>query len=170
VTTLTGAAVELRPLVPADAAALRDILSTPKVARWWNLASEHADWPFEPDDDSHRFAVRERDQDEVIGMVQYWEETDPQYRHAGIDIVLDPRKHGHGLGTDVIRTLARHLFEDVGHHRVTIDPAVANAAAVRCYEKVGFRRVGIMRRYERDHQTGSWRDGLLMDLLAEDLT
>ena len=47
-----------------------------------------------------------------------------------------------------MRTLGRHLIEDRGHHRLVIDPAVDNAAAIRCYAKVGFRTVGVMRRYE----------------------
>jgi aminoglycoside 6'-N-acetyltransferase len=41
-------------------------------------------------------------------------------------------------------------------------------AAIRCYSKVGFRPVGILRRSERGPD-GSWHDGLLMDLLAEEL-
>ena len=49
-----------------------------------------------------------------------------------------------------------------------IDPAADNVAAIRSYEKVGFRPVGVMRRYERGPD-GQWHDGLLMDLLAEDL-
>jgi aminoglycoside 6'-N-acetyltransferase len=173
VTTLTGAHVALRPLVEADAPVLRAILATPKVSRWW-AAEEDPTWPFEANSTVHRFAVHQgRHQgisDEVIGMVQYWEEADPVYRHASVDIFLDPRVHGQGLGTDAVRTLVRHLLEDVGHHRVTIDPAVANASAIRCYEKVGFRRVGVMRRYERSPESGTWRDVLLMDLLGEDLT
>jgi aminoglycoside 6'-N-acetyltransferase len=67
-----------------------------------------------------------------------------------------------------VRTLARHLFEERGHHRVTIDPAAANARAIRSYERVGFRRVGVMRRYWRDPD-GEWQDGLLLDLLAGEL-
>jgi ribosomal protein S18 acetylase RimI-like enzyme len=43
--------------------------------------------------------------------------------------------------------------------------AAVNAAAIRAYEKVGFRTVGVMREYWRSPD-GSWRDGLLMDLLA----
>jgi aminoglycoside 6'-N-acetyltransferase len=76
--------------------------------------------------------------------------------------------HGKGLGADTVRTLARWLLEDRGHHRLTIDPAVANVRAIRSYERVGFRRVGVMRRYERAAD-GSWHDGLLLDLLPEDL-
>ena len=48
--------------------------------------------------------------------------------------------------------------------------AASNAAAIRAYEKVGFRRVGVMRSYERDAGGGGWHDGLLMELLARDVT
>jgi hypothetical protein len=44
------------------------------------------------------------------------------------------------------------------HRYVSAD----NAAAIRVYEKVGFRTVGIMREYWRSPD-GTWRDGLLMD-------
>ena len=50
-----------------------------------------------------------------------------------------------------------------------IDPAADNVAAIRAYEKVGFRPVGVMRQYER-LPGGEWHDGLLMDLLADELT
>ena len=60
----------------------------------------------------------------------------------------------------------RYLFEERGHHRLTIDPALANEGAIRCYEAVGFRRVGSSQ-YERTDD-GTWRDGLLLDLLAGD--
>ena len=49
-----------------------------------------------------------------------------------------------------------------------IDPAAGNAAAIRCYGKVGFRPVGLMREYERGAD-GTWHDGLLMDILAREL-
>jgi aminoglycoside 6'-N-acetyltransferase len=77
--------------------------------------------------------------------------------------------HGRGLGTDAVRTLSRYLICERGHHRLMIDPAADNAAAIRSYTKVGFRQVGIMRRYERGPD-GTWHDGLLMDLLADELT
>ena len=48
-----------------------------------------------------------------------------------------------------------------------IDPAANNAAAIRAYEKAGFRPVGVMRRYERGPD-GTWHDGLLMDMLCEE--
>jgi aminoglycoside 6'-N-acetyltransferase len=71
------------------------------------------------------------------------------------------------LGTEAIRLLASYLFEERGHHRLTIDPAIDNTAAIRASEKVGFRSVGIMRNYERGPDV-VWRDGLLMDMLREE--
>lgn len=105
----------------------------------------------------------------VVGAIQFHEENEPQYRHAGIDLFIDPARHRRGYGSDAVKTLARWLFTKRGHHRITIDPAAANIPAIRCYEKAGFRPVGIMRRYERLHEDQDWHDGLLMDLLAEDL-
>jgi aminoglycoside 6'-N-acetyltransferase len=103
----------------------------------------------------------------VAGLIQFSEEVEPRYRHAMIDLFLDPSLHGRGLGTAVLSRLVRHLIEDRGHHRVTIDPAAANAAAIRSYEKAGFRPVGLMRQYERDPDSDLWHDGLLMELLAD---
>ncbi|MGZ4727041.1 MAG: GNAT family N-acetyltransferase, partial [Acidimicrobiales bacterium] len=105
----------------------------------------------------------------VVGWIQWQAEDEPAYRHASIDIYLDPAVHGRGLGTDAVRTLARHLIVDHGHHRITIDPAADNAAAIRSYTKVGFRPVGVERQAERGND-GTWHDSLLMDLLADELT
>jgi aminoglycoside 6'-N-acetyltransferase len=98
--------------------------------------------------------------------VQYYEERTPRYRHAAIDLFLDPTLHGRGIGSEALRRVVRHLIDELGHHRITIEPAAANAAAIRAYEKVGFTRVGVMRRYGRDVGGEGWRDGLLMELVA----
>jgi aminoglycoside 6'-N-acetyltransferase len=63
---------------------------------------------------------------------------------------------------------ARHLIRDDRHHRLVVDPAVDKVAAIRAYTKVGFRPGGVMRQYERGRD-GTWHDGLLMDLLADEL-
>jgi aminoglycoside 6'-N-acetyltransferase len=76
--------------------------------------------------------------------------------------------HGRGLGSEAVRRVVRHLIDDLGHHRITIDPAAANIAAIRAYEKVGFRRVGVMRQSERDADGEGWHDSVPMELLAGD--
>jgi aminoglycoside 6'-N-acetyltransferase len=166
---LRGEAVTLRRPAASDAARLTEILTHPGVSQWWgsyDLDRVHNE-VVNPSDGTVTFAVEVDGQ--VIGFVQYWEEDDPMYRHASVDISLHPAWHGRGLGADALRTVARHLFNDRGHHRITIDPAAHNQRAIRSYRRVGFRPVGIMRRYERGPD-GTWHDGLLMDLLPEELT
>jgi aminoglycoside 6'-N-acetyltransferase len=167
---LRGERCLLRPVTPEDVGDLAKILGEPSVSCWWgnyDLDKVRAEFL---EDDSAVFVIEALGDagPEVAGSIQYFEENEPEYRHAGIDIFVGTRHQGRGLGPDAIRTLARHLFEDRGHHRLTIDPAVANERAVAAYRKVGFRPVGIMRQYERSPE-GQWRDGLLMDLLKEEL-
>lgn len=164
---LSGALVTLRPATRADVSTLARIRAEPEVFRWWGggedpVAAVEADLA---DDDVHLAIEREG---EVVGYIQAHAEEDPEYRHASIDVYVSSAWHGRGLGTDAVRTLATHLIDDLGHHRLTIDPAADNTAAIRAYEKVGFRPVGVMRRYERGSD-GTWHDNLLMDLLAAEL-
>jgi len=163
---LRGDNVVLVPISAEHVPALRRILQTPAVRQRWGDEAESPEWPWD-DPSATRFAIMS--DGAVVGMIQYGEEDEPSYRHASVDIFVDPARHGRGICRDAVRVLARHLVHDRGHHRLVIDPAADNEAAIRCYAAVGFRPVGVMRRYERDPDGGDWHDGLLMDLLAEEL-
>ncbi|MCW3004427.1 MAG: GCN5-related N-acetyltransferase [Conexibacter sp.] len=158
---LRGERVALRPGTADDTDALLQILSEPEIARWWgshdaaDLAEELAD--------SYVILAG----DVVIGWLQFTEETTPDYRHVGLDIMVTTRLRGRGYGREALRVIIRH-FIDRGHHRFTIDPALDNERAIRAYTAIGFQPVGVLRSYERAPD-GSWRDGLLMDLLAGEL-
>ena len=165
-TLLRGRNVVLRPLRGEDVERVAGIQAEPGVARWWGLPDEaELRRQAEGRDEAKAFAIER--EGELVGLIQYHEESEPDFRHAGIDIFLAERAQGSGLGPDAVRTLARYLIHERGHHRLTIDPAADNAAAIRAYEKVGFRPVGLMREYWRSPE-GAWRDGLLMDLLARE--
>ena len=168
VPTLAGERVRLRPMVESDRRALEAVLADPSVIEWWDtrgpensaeeLIAGEAGW----------FVWAIEVDGELAGSIQATEENDPDYHHAGIDIFMSAPFQGRGLGTDAVRAVARWLFEERGHHRLTIDPAAANARAIRTYEKVGFKPVGVMRQYERGvHRT--FHDGLLMDMLRGEL-
>jgi aminoglycoside 6'-N-acetyltransferase len=158
---LRGGRVVVRPVVDADIPALEAILCEPEVLRWWMRDT----WERVDEEGSTVFAILV--DGAVVGCIEYAEETDPDYRHAGVDLFVAARFQGRGIGTDALRAVLTYLVDDLGHHRVIIDPAVENARAIHVYEKLGFRRVGVMRRYERAAD-GTWRDGLLMELLAEE--
>jgi aminoglycoside 6'-N-acetyltransferase len=166
---LRGERVLLRPLTVEDVPEVARIHAQPSVARWWGRPDpEKLRRKAEGSAGVTAFAI---DVDgEIAGLIQYHEQDHPRYRSAGIDLFVGEEHQRRGLGLDAIRTLARHLVEGRGHHRLTIDPAADNTAAIRAYEKAGFRRVGVMRRYERDpDEDGEWHDGVLMDLLADEL-
>jgi aminoglycoside 6'-N-acetyltransferase len=168
-TTLDGAVVRLRPAARADIPDLVAIRRAPQVYERWRggddmVAAVEEDFA-EPGVTKYVIELEGR----VVGWIQWEAEDEPDYRHASMDIYVDPAVHGRGVCTDAVRTLARHLIVDHGHHRLVIDPAADNAAAIRCYSKVGFRPVGIQRLSERGPD-GTWHDGLLMDLLADELT
>jgi aminoglycoside 6'-N-acetyltransferase len=166
---LRGDQIVLRPLSSDDRPALREILAQASVAARWHGTEglvRTLDGLFSTEDDVPFVITLDG---EVVGYIQYGEETETDYRHASIDVFVGERHQGRGIGTDAVRTLARYLVQERGHHRLTIDPAADNESAIRAYTRVGFRPVGIMRQYERGPD-GMWHDGLLMDLLAEDLS
>jgi aminoglycoside 6'-N-acetyltransferase len=164
---LEGRRVRLRPAEPRDEATFHAILTDPSVDRWWQSNDPAGDAREKVTQDEIAVWAIEAD-GEVVGLIQADEETDPQYRHASIDIVLASGGQDRGLGSDAVRTVARWLFHVRGHHRITIDPAATNERAIRAYASVGFRPVGVMRGYEGSRD-GTWHDGLLMDLLAGEL-
>jgi aminoglycoside 6'-N-acetyltransferase len=155
----------LRPLARGDEEELCRIHMTPEVLRWWDTPDERFPWD-EPESTRLTIVV----DGAIAGLIQYWEEREPKYRHAGIDLFIDPALHGRGIGTEAVRRLVRQLIEEGGHHRITIDPATENTAAIRAYEKAGFNAVGVMRQSERDVVGGGWHDSLRMELLASDST
>jgi aminoglycoside 6'-N-acetyltransferase len=165
-TTLRAAGVSLRPLLDGEVDQLATVLARPGVREWWGLRGDPEHEREGLRNGGAAFAI------EVDGALAGWlgynEELDPDCRYASVDIFLAPEHQGRGLGRVALRLAAGWLFDQRGHHRLTIDPACANTHAIRAYEAVGFRPVGVMRRYERGAD-GDWHDNLLMDLLRDEL-
>jgi aminoglycoside 6'-N-acetyltransferase len=166
---LTGTRVSLREVGECDAALLARILTEDAVARWWPgyTIERVREELVAPSPEKLVFAIETRG--ETVGAIQAYFEFDPSYRHAGMDLFVASTWQRRGIGSDAIRTLARYIFEELGHHRIVIDPALENTAAIRAYEGLGFTRVGVMRKYER-RSDGTWHDGVLLELLRGELT
>src|SRR5436190_14567322 len=163
---LRGSRFMLRPIEESQLDALMEILTSPGVREWWGPLEDLEDERSGLLNEGRAFVI-EID-GAPAGWVGYDEADNPECRHASLDIFLAPAHQGGGVGSAAIRLAARWLFEQRGHHRLTIDPACANESAIRAYEAVGFRPVGVMRRYERGPDR-RWHDNLLMDLLREEL-
>jgi RimJ/RimL family protein N-acetyltransferase len=147
------------PVTDADLPTLREWLDRPHVAEWWDwdrpvaMAQVHEEFSPSRRDPlvSHYVAWHGGRR---IGFIQsyvvagagggWWpDERDPGAR--GIDQFLaDPADLGRGLGTAMISAFVDRLFDDPAVTKVQIDPNPENARAIRCYEKVGAERVGVV--------------------------
>lgn len=164
---LRGERVALRKLTDDDVEILLPTVHEPGIAEWWGDTSDpdHQREDFRRDGRAFAICVG----DELAGWLGFDEETDPDYPSVALDIMLLPRFQGQRLGPDAIRTAVRWFVDHRGHHRFSIDPAVENKRAIATYRSVGFKPVGVLRQYERAPD-GHWRDGLLMDALADDMS
>jgi len=155
---LHGLLTVVRTATADDADLLVAWHADPEVARFWDGET------FTRDDLLERLGRRDVEafvveaDGEPIGYVQAWHEGDDA--EGGIDMFLVPAARGQGLGPDAARTLARHLREERGWRRVTVDPYLWNEAAIRAWRRAGFRDVE--EREPDDEHTSSW---LLMELV-----
>src|SRR5436190_18681267 len=137
--TLRTERLTLRPIADRDIELLLEIVND---SEWWGQPNDAEDIRF----DGMAFTIEV--DGEVAGWLGVTEENDPEYRHAGLDITLAPANQDRGIGPEALRAVIDWLIAK-GHHRFTIDPAAHNHRAIRAYEKVGFKRVGRLRKYER---------------------
>jgi aminoglycoside 6'-N-acetyltransferase len=161
-TRIEGERLVLESVRPEHVERLRELRREPDVARWWNTGPEG--WPLDEEEDDTNLAVVA--DGEVVGYVQFWEDPDPSGRHADVDIFLGTAAQGGGMGTEVMRMVTRHLIEERGHHRITLSTSVDNDRAIHVYEKLGFRRVGVMRKSSLRDVSGEWEDEWLMELVV----
>ena len=67
-----------------------------------------------------------------------------------------------GYGTDAVRSILRLALNELGLRRIYLKVYRFNTRAIRCYEKCGFRRQGVLKR--RVKSAGDWKDIILMSL------
>jgi len=151
-----GGLITFRPIAPGDFGMLHEWLTRPHVAAWWQPTPTRAEVDPEfaelIDPASTTRAYVALLAGGPLGYIQsyvakesgdgWWEsEQDPGVR--GIDQFLaDAGRLGRGLGTAMVRAFVERLFADPAVTRIQVDPSPANARAIRCYEKAGFRAVG----------------------------
>lgn len=82
-------------------------------------------------------------------------------------LAVHPDFRGRHVGDEAARLFQRHLFHDLGYHRLQLEIYGFNERAQRHAERAGFVREGVRRKaYWRNDE---WVDGVLYGLVAEDL-
>jgi RimJ/RimL family protein N-acetyltransferase len=87
-------------------------------------------------------------------------DIDNTNRHCMFGIMIGEKLNwGKGYGTDVTRLMARHAFETLNLNRVWLHVYEFNARGLRAYEKVGYKKEGVLRQH-------TYRDGRYWDVIA----
>ena len=82
-------------------------------------------------------------------------------------LAVHPDHRGAKVADTAARLFQRHLFEDLGFHRLQMEIYGFNERAMRHAERSGFVREGVRRKaYWRNDE---WVDGVLYGLVAEDI-
>ena len=159
---LEGTRLRLAPLSGAD---------VPIIARWQldnaylrlldaNPAypkneSQIADWMREGQRgrDNFLFGIRLLAGDDLIGFVELGEVM-WTHRNAWLAVAIGEREYrGRGYGYEAMGLTLDFVFHELNLHRVQLTVFSYNEAAIRLYEKLGFRREGVFREHlERDGQ------------------
>ncbi len=88
-------------------------------------------------------------------------------RLGEVGILIGEKKYwGQGYGTEAMRLLVRHGFEDLNLNRIFLQVFDNNPRAIRSYEKVGFVHEGRLR--QDVYKNGSYHDILVMGILRSE--
>lgn len=106
--------------------------------------------------------------DERAGVMRF-ERANRRSRIADLGgLAVHPRFRGRRVADEAARLFQRHLFEDLGFHRLQLEIYGFNERAQVHAERAGFVREGVRRKaYWRREQ---WVDGVLYGLVVEDLS
>ena len=158
---LRGDKVVLRAVLDGDVDALRAMRETVEVREWWGPLED--DFPFGDDPEATRFTIVV--EGVPAGLIQYGEEEEPNYRHAWIDIFVDPRAPPAGhlprRDRDAAAPPDRGSRPPPGDHRS--DGRERRRACV--LRAGGLPARGGDAAAERDWRTGEWRDAILMEFV-----
>jgi RimJ/RimL family protein N-acetyltransferase len=104
---------------------------------------------------------------ERAGAMRY-ERSNVRSRIARLGgLAVHPRFRGRRVADEAARLFQRHLFDDLGFHRLELEIYGFNDRAIAHAERAGFVREGVKRKAYR--RGDAWVDGVLFGLVREDL-
>ena len=75
----------------------------------------------------------------------------------------DDSARNKGCGSDAVSTLVKYCFDHLNIHKVYLNVYASNVGAIRCYEKAGFSREGLLK--EHHYINGEYEDVVVMGII-----
>lgn len=168
-----GNAIYLRPIERTDAPLLQQWINDPEVTRTLlaygpaNLAVEEQwiDGLYKTDHDVV-LGIVIKATDKLIGATGL-HQIDYKNRHAQFGIMIGDKHEWHkGYGTDAAALMVAYAFDTLNLNRVWLHVYETNSYGIKAYEKVGFRKEGVLR--QDTFRDGRYFDALAMAILREE--
>ncbi len=168
VPTLDTRRFTMRPLEPADAAALFSTLSDPAQCQFllrpaFKTEQELAEWLCDPEWDGRTWSAIDRETGEVVARIVA---VPAGGRQSEVGYTTVAHRQGEGIAEECTRRLAEYLFEDENHHRLTAGTDPRNTGSNRVLEKLGFRREAHCLQSVKAHE--GWCDEYFWALLGSE--
>ncbi len=148
---IEGDGLSLVALTEADLPLIHRWLAQPHLAHVWNPPDEGIAEIASHIARTHVAPYLIVEAGDPVGYLQTYHANPDEFWAAhglpretyGLDLFIGPAERiGQGLGSRAVRLAIRHLASLPDAARLHIDPDPDNAAAIRTYEKAGFRRAG----------------------------
>lgn len=174
---IKGEKVALRPIRQDDFPILHKWINDPKIVEFWygcdkprsmKWVKKHFTDVVSGEDLSSGWIVEAKGK--PIGFMYNTPDKDDDKRFTGrveLDIMIgETNEQGKGHGVNALKAMITYAFEKQGAERVYIIPQTTNVRAIHVYEKVGFKREGVLRHFEK-HE-GEWFDSIMMAIIKEE--
>ncbi len=170
-----GQQIRLRAYRQSDLELARAFLNDPEVGQYMRPGiffplreDDELKWYQSLDANSEKlysFAIELQASGEYIGGCGVVD-ISAKNRVGSVGLFLGPAYLGRGLGSDTLRVLVDFCFGEINLNKVKLMVYSFNPRAIRCYEKLGFRREGVLR--EEIFRHGRYHDLHVMGLLRQE--
>ncbi|MHA1964561.1 MAG: GNAT family N-acetyltransferase [Candidatus Thorarchaeota archaeon] len=122
---------------------------------------------WDPWRDGHLYmAIIENATGKFLGGVALQDFLLPHNRAELSISIYDPNDRGKGYGTDAVKVLLWVGFHIFGLNSIYLDTMADNERAISIYERIGFKRVGVLR--ETEFMEGKHKGLMIMDILRKE--
>jgi RimJ/RimL family protein N-acetyltransferase len=116
--------------------------------------------------DTYKFAIETLEGNEFIGGCSI-NNVDWKNSVATIGVFIGNREYrGRGYGTDAMKVLMNFIFSYMNINKIRLTVFSSNEAAIKCYEKCGFRVEGVLR--NEIYQNGNYYNKIAMGILRDE--